>query len=123
MFALYDEVVRVSGGAYGLRDLGYLESALHQSRQTFGGEDLYPSLHEKASALGYALIMNHPFVDGNKRIGLAAIEFFLELNGFSLAADEDDEADTILNVAKGDLSRNELAQWIEKHLVPYQISS
>lgn len=65
IFELYDEVIRVSGGAYGLRDLGHLESAFHQPQQTFGGEGLYPSLHEKAAALGYALIMNHPFVDGN----------------------------------------------------------
>lgn len=122
IFELYDEIVRVSGGAYGLRDLGYLESALHQSRQTFGGQDLYSTLHEKAAALGYALIMNHPFIDGNKRIRLAAIEFFLELNGFSLATSEDDDVDTILTVAKGEMSRDELGQWINEHLVPYHSS-
>ena len=122
IFALYDEVTRVSGGAYGLRDLGYLESALQQSRQTFGGNDLYPTIHEKAAALGYTLIMDHPFVDGNKRIGLAAIEFFLELNGLTLDVTADDAVDTILNVAKGEMARNELANWIEKNIAPFSIS-
>ena len=117
IFELYDEVIRVSGGAYGLRDFGYLESALHQPQQTFAGEDLYPTLHEKAAALGYALIMNHPFIDGNKRIGLSAMEFFLELNGHTLDTSEDDDVETILQVAKGEMSRNELILWIERHIV------
>ena len=113
---LYDEVIRVSGGAYGLRDLGYLESALHQPQQTFEGKDLYPTIYEKAATLGYALIMNHPFVDGNKRIGLVAIEFFLELNGQTLNSTEDDIVETILEVAKGEMTRVELAEWINTHI-------
>jgi death-on-curing protein len=74
---IYTRVVRQSGGAIGIHDLGALESAVAQPRMTFGGEDLYPSIVEKASALGFSLIQNHPFVDGNKRTGHAAMETFL----------------------------------------------
>ena len=117
---LYDEVVTVSGGSYGLRDLGYLESALYQPQQTFTGTDLYPTLSQKAAALGYSLIMNHPFVDGNKRIGLVAMEFFLELNGMMLSVSVDETVETILQVAKGEFSREALTNWIENHLTTIQ---
>ena len=119
---LYDEVIKVSGGSYGLRDLGYLESALYQPQQTFSGADLYPTLSQKAGALGYSLIMNHPFVDGNKRIGLVAMEFFLELNGMMLSVSTDETVETILLVAKGEFSREALTEWIETHLTTIQPS-
>ena len=80
---LHRKVIKQSGGAFGIRDIGLLESAIVQPRMTFGGEDLYPSLLEKAAALGFSIIMNHPFVDGNKRIGHAAMETFLVMNGNS----------------------------------------
>jgi len=73
---LHRRIINQSGGTLGIRDFGLLESAIAQPRMTFGGEDLYPSLVEKAAALGFALIMNHPFVDGNKRIGHATAEVF-----------------------------------------------
>ncbi len=69
---LYQDIIQQSGGTPGIRDLDALESALAQPRQTFAGDDLYPSLVEKAATLGYLLIQNHPFVDGNKRLGHAA---------------------------------------------------
>ncbi len=98
---LHDMILVQSGGAAGLRDLGALESALGQPHQTFGGEDLYPELVDKAAALGFSLIMNHPFLDGNKRIGHAALEATLMLNGFEPdVAVEDAEAE-ILAVAAG----------------------
>ena len=74
---LHERVVAETGGATGLRDLGALQSAMAQPRATFDGVDLYPSLAEKATALAYALVSNHPFVDGNKRIGHAALDAFL----------------------------------------------
>ena len=83
---LHGRVVAESGGATAIRDLGALESAVAQSRTTFGGEDLYPDLAAKAAALGFSLIQNHPFVDGNKRTGHAALETFLVLNGAELDA-------------------------------------
>ncbi len=66
---LHRRVIEQSGGAFGIRDVGLLESAIAQPRMTFGGKDLYPSLLEKAAALGFSIIMNHPFVDGNTRTG------------------------------------------------------
>lgn len=82
---LYHRVMEQSGGAVRIRDLNALEPALAQPRMTFGGQELYPTIVEKASALGFSLIRNHPFVDGNKRTGHAALETFLVLNGYELA--------------------------------------
>ena len=73
---IYSQVMKQSGGGVGIHDLGALESALAQPRMTFNGEELYPTIVEKASALGFSLIQNHPFVDGNKRAGHAAFETF-----------------------------------------------
>ena len=115
---LHGLIIAKSGGSDGLRDLGMLESALGQPRQTFGGEDLYPSLTSKAAALGFSLIMNHPFIDGNKRVGHAATEAVLMLNGFELAAEIDDAEVEILAVAAGQRTRDEFQAWIEKHVRP-----
>ena len=98
---LYVRVMAQSGGAAGVRDRGALESALAQPRMTVGGEDLYSSLGAKAAALGYSLISNHPFVDGNKRIGHAAMEVLLILNGFEIDAPADEQERVILDVAAG----------------------
>ena len=95
-----------------------MESALGQPQQTFGGNDLYPTLVAKAAALGFSLIKNHPFVDGNKRIGHASIEAMLMLNGFELSASVDDSEAMVLAVASGSASRDDLQKWIEDHLVP-----
>ncbi len=116
---LHGLIIAKSGGSDGLRDLGMLESALGQPRQTFGGEDLYPSITSKAAALGFSLIMNHPFIDGNKRVGHAATEVVLMLNGFELAAEIDDAEAEILAVAAGQRTRDEFQAWIEKHVRPF----
>ncbi len=115
---LHGLIIAESGGSDGLRDLGMLESALGQSRQTFGGEDLYPSLSSKAAALGFSLIMNHPFIDGNKRIGHAAAEAVLMLNGFEITAEVDEAEAEILAVAAGQRTREEFQEWIERHVRP-----
>jgi len=98
--------------------MGLLESALAQPRQAFGDQDLYPTLAGKATALGFTLIANHPFVDGNKRVGHAAVEAMLMLNGMKLGADIDDAESEILAVASGERRREEFQRWIEKHVVP-----
>src|SRR5690242_19069572 len=84
-------VLEQSGGAGGVRDQNALESALAQPQMSFGGEELYPTLVEKASALAFSLVMNHPFVDGNKRVGHAAMETFLVLNGYEIHASVDEQ--------------------------------
>ena len=87
---LHRRVIEQSGGADGVRELGGVESAVAQPQMTFGGQELYPTIESKATALCFSLVMNHPFVDGNKRIGHAAMETFLVLNGYECAADVDD---------------------------------
>jgi death-on-curing protein len=88
---LHADLVATSGGATGVRDLGRVQAALAQPMATFAGDDLYPSVIEKAGALGFALIQGHAFVDGNKRIGHAAMEVFLMLNGFEVAESVDEQ--------------------------------
>jgi death-on-curing protein len=115
---LHERLLRASGGASGLRDFGSLVSALIQLQMKFEGRDLYPSLAEKAAALAYSIIMNHPFLDGNKRTGHAAMEVFLMLNGYELRASVDEAEQIILSVAAGQLERARLADWVRKHLAP-----
>lgn len=112
---LHRLVMEQSGQQSVLRDLGAVESAVAQPRQTFGGDDLYPGLTAKAAALGFSLIQNHPFIDGNKRVGHAAMETFLRLNGRRLQATVADAEAAILRVAAGRMDRVELQTWLEAH--------
>ena len=114
--ALHRAILESSGGASGIRDLGALESALGQPRASFGGTDLHTSLHAKAAALGFSLALNHPFLDGNKRVAHAAMEAFLMLNGSEIAATVDEQERLMLDVAAGRLTREQLANWLEQHL-------
>lgn len=114
---LYRRVIAQSGGLRGIHDLGALESALAQPRMMFNNQELYPSLVEKAAALSFSLIKNHPFVDGNKRIGHAVMETFLILNGFEIDAALDDQEQIILQIASGELERDALTAWLAKHII------
>lgn len=109
-------ILQQSAGLQGLRDAGALDSAIAQPRMAFGGVELYPTIVEKAAALGFSLVMNHPFMDGNKRIGHAAMETFLVLNGYELLADTDDQEKTILQLAAGELDRETFTMWVRTHI-------
>jgi death on curing protein len=113
---IHAAVIQIGGGGLGLRDTSGLESAIAQPMMTFGGADLYPSVAEKASALGFSLIQNHPFVDGNKRVGHAAMEVFLMLNGWEISADVDEQESIIIDVASGQLDREAFSSWLAEHL-------
>jgi death on curing protein len=89
-----------------------LESAIAQPRMIFGGEELYATVVEKAAALGFSLIMNHPFVDGNKRVGHAAIEVFLVINGLEIIAPVDEQETIILSLANGSIDRQTFSDWL-----------
>ncbi len=117
IISLHRRLIEESGGGHGLRDRRALESAVAQPEMSFDGEDLYSSLAEKAAALGHSLIQNHPFVDGNKRIGHAAMEVFLMLNGYEVKASTDEQEQLILSVASGRVAREELAFWISQQIV------
>jgi len=114
---LYRRIMEETGGATGVRDINGLQSALAQPRMTFEGKDLYPSVAAKATALGFSLIMNHPFLDGNKRVGHAAMELFLMMNGQEIAAPVDEQQETILRVATGEMRREQFLNLLELHLV------
>jgi death-on-curing protein len=113
---LHRRVIEQSGGGDGVRDLGGVESAVAQPQMTFGGDELYPTIESKATALCFSLVMNHPFVDGNKRIGHAAMETFLVMNGFEIAAAVDDAEKIILTLAAGELTREELLEWVTSNV-------
>ncbi len=114
---LYRRIIQQSGGSLGIRDLGALESAVAQPRMTFGNQELYPTIIEKAAALAFSLIQNHPFVDGNKRTGHGAMETFLVLNGFEINATLDEQEQVVLQVASGKLGRGQLIAWLRGHIV------
>ena len=113
---IFSRVMQQSGGLVGIRDLGALESAVAQPRMTFDGAELYPTLAEKASALGFSLIENHPFIDGNKRTGHAALETLLVLNGYQIDASVDEQVEIILKVASGDVERSTFTEWLRMHM-------
>ena len=100
------------GGDPGVRDLGLVDSAVAQPRAAFGGQDLYPTLSEKAVALAFSLVMNHPFADGNKRTGHAAMVMFLGRNGHGIKAPLDEQADVFERLAAGQISREGLLAWV-----------
>ena len=114
---LHRRLLATSGGTPGLRDLGALESAVAQPRLMVGGKDLYPDAAAKAGALGFSLVQNHPFVDGNKRVGHAAMEVSLVLNGWELRASVDESERVVLDLASGAVTRDALTEWIRKHAV------
>ena len=111
---LHRLIIEKSKGARGIRDLGALKSAIAQPRMTFARKDLYPTIVDKASALGFSMVMNHPFVDGNKRTGHAAMETFLILNGLEINADVDGQESVILALAAGELERDAFTHWLQQ---------
>jgi death-on-curing protein len=117
VLALHADQIERYGGRRGVRDLGLLESALAAPRSTFGRTYLHGSLPEMAAAYLFHLVRNHPFVDGNKRAGLAAAIAFLGLNGLWLEADPDRLATLVLGVAAGTTSKSEVAELIRSHVV------
>ena len=114
ILALHKAQIDEYGGSHGRRERGGLESALARPQMTFGGEDLYPETTDKAAALWHSLVMNHPFIDGNKRIGAMAAELFLGLNGVDLHATDNELVDLTLATAKGEMTAEALAIWIRQ---------
>ena len=117
VMALHADQIAHYGGRPGVRDLGLLESALAMPRTTFGRVHVHPSLPEMAAAYLFHLVGNHPFVDGNKRVGLVAAIAFLGLNGLWLEADPDELAELVLRTARGEASKAELAEFIRERVV------
>ena len=113
---LHSVLIAESGGSDGVRDEGLLDSAVNTPFQTFSGQDLYPTVLDKAVRLGFGLIRNHPFSDGNKRIGTHAMLVFLNLNSITLSYEDDELISTILSVASGEMDADGLLKWIQQHI-------
>ena len=116
---LHQLMAEATGGSVGVRDEGLLDSAIEGAFATFDGVELYPSKEEKAAKLGYSLISNHAFVDGNKRIGVFVMLSFLELNGIHIEAADEDVVSLGLGVADGSMEQKDILDWIHKHKMIY----
>ena len=117
IFLMHEQLIAQTGGSTGLRDEGMLDSALNAPFQTFGGEDVYPSLQQKATRLCFGLVKNHPFVDGNKRIGAHVMLVFLALNGIELQYTQTELSDIILQLAANTIQSSDLLNWILTHQI------
>ena len=117
ILTLHEMLIEQSGGSPEIRDEGLLESALNAPFQSFGDTELYPSLLEKAARLGFGLIKNHPFVDGNKRIGTHAMLSFLNINNAELDYSDKELTSLILGIAAGEYDDKHLLNWLQQHLI------
>lgn len=116
---LYRLITQETGGSVGLRDATLLDSALGSIFQTFNEKELYPTTEEKGARLGFNLISNHAFVDGNKRIGMLVMMTFLEVNGIQIVCTDDDIIEIALAVASGKVIYKELLDWVRKYSKPF----
>ena len=112
---LHDQLITETGGLHGLRDEGLLDSALSAPFSSFGGAEAYPTLTQKAVRLCFGLVKNHPFLDGNKRIGAHAMLVFLALNGVELEYTQEELSGVILSLAAGEIGQDELLHWVSGH--------
>jgi death-on-curing protein len=115
VFAIHAHLIDRYGGSLGIRDRGLLESALAMPLASFSGEELHATLHEKAAAYLFHLVKNHPFVDGNKRVGLAVCLAFLRLNGMRIDATDDELVERVMGVAAGRHAKAEVAVFLRQH--------
>lgn len=113
---LHAQLIKETGGSDGIRDESLLESAILNPFQSFDGKNLYPSVLEKGAMLGFGLIQNHAFIDGNKRIGAHAMLVFLALNGFAFSYMQKELTEIILSVAAGEKNCDDLLLWLQSHL-------
>jgi death-on-curing protein len=111
----HDEAINAYGGLKGIRDVGGLDAALNRPWQTFASEELYPSCFEKAAAIAESIILNHPFLDGNKRTGLLLCEAILETDGWTIQASTNLIYDFIVNISAGQLTFEEIVTWLRNN--------
>lgn len=117
IISLHDELIFETGGIHGLRDEALLDSALHSPFQSFDGVEAFPSIQQKGARLGYGLISNHVFLDGNKRIGVHVMLVFLALNGIELEYTQNELANMILDVADNKLQFEDTVKWVIEHQI------
>ena len=115
IIALHSKLIAKTGGIDGLRDMGLLESAVYSAQSSFGDQEIYPTVTEKAARLMYALVSNHAFVDGNKRIGVFVMLMTLRLNGIQLRYTQAELIALGLAAAAGEMKYEEILNWIQRH--------
>ena len=113
---LHSKLIQRYGGLDGIRDRGGLDSAINAPFQTFDGQELYPTVIEKTVRLAYGLITNHPFIDGNKRIGAMALLIVLKLNHYECTYRQEELIHIIMSVASGSRDEQDLLHWVTSHL-------
>mgnify|MGYP006308839525 CR=1 FL=1 len=114
----HEQLIQTYGGTYGIRDEKLLDSALEQPKTTFEDKYLHDTLIKMAAAYGFHLCNNHPFVDGNKRISLVAMDVFLQRNGFEIIASEKDTYKMMINLSTGKFTKNQLIEWLNNNTLP-----
>lgn len=114
---IHYRMIRRTGGRPGVRDIGLLQSAAARPQATFDGVELYPKLFAKAAVLAHSIIQNHPFIDGNKRTGIAAAALILRKGGFALQVAQEDMVKFVLSIAEGKVSWEEIARWLQENCV------
>lgn len=117
VLAIHDQMVKRFGGSFGIRDLGLIDSAVARPQASFGGQDLYTNIFDKAAALLQSLLKNHPFVDGNKRTALTSAGLFLKINGWELVNAHKAEVEFAIKVDNSNLSLEQISKWLKEHSV------
>ena len=115
ILAIHEELIKSYGGSHGVRDRGLLESAVFRPQTTVFGEEAYPTVFEKCAVLGYSLIQNHSFLDGNKRTGFAVMHLMLLINGYDLTSDTKEEIYMTENIASGKMRETEITKWLKQY--------
>lgn len=115
VLAIHDNQIELYGGSHGIRELSLLESAVMRPQTTFAGRDLYPTLFEKAAVLMHSLIMNHPFLDGNKRTGTVSALSFFEINGFRISSKQSELKQLSLKIESKKINLQDLTDWFKNH--------
>ena len=113
---IHDLLISTFGGSHGTRDQAALESALARPFQTFEGKELYPTIVGKAASLIESILINHPFIDGNKRTGYVVARLFLMNNGTDINASQDEKYEFVMRIASGKIDFDQIAEWLSKHL-------
>lgn len=112
---IHDQMVKRFGGSFGVRDLGLVESAVARPQASFGGQNLYENIFDKAAALLQSLLKNHAFIDGNKRTALSSAGIFLKVNGYKLKNTHDEEVEFAVDVDNKHLPLEQISKWLKEH--------
>lgn len=117
VLAIHHDQIERYGGSHGIRDIALLQSAIERPKSSFMGEDLYPTIFDKVAALIHSILLNHPFIDGNKRTSMVAGSYFLHLNGFELKVEQHQLVEAALNIESKKWDLEQISKWLKDHSV------